>query len=204
MGQNNNKGVEFRRYQKLLRKYHIVSIKSFLSTKTDLNFTSKIQYAKTITKFLEFSPECDIDDYLGFMKFKPPSFGFPKLNEFVIEETLIKYSNILKQYIFYVHQKEVVQIKTVYHKKPYKVPTCPFPKITKKDAFNMQQSLLSKGKYEDGVIILLSSGTQPARLHSISEYDKALCQENRYSFLFLNWFSVVRNRTRVSRLSYSK
>ena len=42
LDQNNNKGVEFRRNQNLLRKDHIEGIKSFPSTKTDLNFTSKI------------------------------------------------------------------------------------------------------------------------------------------------------------------
>ena len=54
------------------------------------------------------------------------------------------------------------------------------------------------------IIILLPSGTQPAGLHSISECDKALRPENRYSFPFLKRFSVVRNRTRLSRLSYAK
>ena len=48
LGKNNNKGVEFRRNQKLLKKDLIESIKSFLSTKTDLNFTSKIQYITII------------------------------------------------------------------------------------------------------------------------------------------------------------
>ena len=49
LGGNDSKGVEFIRNQKLLKKYLIESIKSFLSTKTDLNFTSKIQYIKIIT-----------------------------------------------------------------------------------------------------------------------------------------------------------
>ena len=102
LDQSNNKGAEFWRNQKLLRKDHIESIKSFLSTKTYLNFTSKIQYIQIIIEFLEFSPECDIDDYLGFMKFKSTSLSFPKMNESVIEGTLIKYSNVIKQYIFYV------------------------------------------------------------------------------------------------------
>ena len=75
-----------------------------------------------------------------------------------------------------LHQKEVVQINTVYYKKTYKVPNCPYPKITKKDAFNMHQSLLIKGKYEDGVMVhtIYVLGLEPHRLNllkweSISE-----------------------------------
>ena len=167
-----NKGVESKRSQKLLRKDHIEGIKSFLSTKVDLNFTSKIQYTQIIAEFLDFSPDCEIDDYLNFLKFKSSTLGIPKLNEFVIEGTLIKYSNVLKQYIYYVHQKEVAQVKTVYYKKPYKVPTCPYPKITKKDAFIMYQNLLSKGKYEDGVMIhsMYELGLEPYRL-SLLKWD---------------------------------
>ena len=89
LGQNKNKGVELRKNQKLQRKDHIEGIKSFLLTKTDLNFTSKIQYTQTIIESLEFSPECSINNYLGFMKFKSSFLGLPKLNEFVIEGTLI-------------------------------------------------------------------------------------------------------------------
>ena len=44
-----NKGVESKRSQKLLRKDHIEGIKSFLSTKVDLNFTSKILLSTMIT-----------------------------------------------------------------------------------------------------------------------------------------------------------
>ena len=44
-----NKGVESKRSQKLLRKDHIEGIKSFLSTKVDLNFTSKILLSSMIT-----------------------------------------------------------------------------------------------------------------------------------------------------------
>ena len=51
-------------------------------------------------------------------------------------------------------------------------------------------------------IILLQFITQSAWLHSISEWDKVLCLENRYSFQFLNLFSGQRALSH-SKIEYS-
>ena len=51
---------------------------------------------------------------------------------------------------------------------------------------------------------VLPFDTQSAGLHSISECYKVLWPENRNSFPVLKQFSVIRNRTRLSRWSYTK
>ena len=49
------RGVESKRNKKLIRKDHIESISSFISTLPDINFTTKIQYTQIINEFLNFS-----------------------------------------------------------------------------------------------------------------------------------------------------
>ena len=63
-------GVESKRNKKLIRKDHIESIKSFFSTLPDINFTTKIRYTQIINEFLNFSQDCDLNEYFSFLKFK--------------------------------------------------------------------------------------------------------------------------------------
>ena len=40
-----------------------------LSTIDDINVSTEIQYTRIFYDFLSFSPECDIDNYVRYLKF---------------------------------------------------------------------------------------------------------------------------------------
>ena len=95
----------------MIRKDHIEGIQFFFSTLPDIKFTTKIEYTQIINEFLNFSPDCDLNKYFSFFKFKSGISDTNDFKEFVIKGTLIKYSHVLKRYLHHIHNKEVVSVK---------------------------------------------------------------------------------------------
>ena len=151
--QNSSKSIKQKRNQKLIRKDQVESIKSFLSTLPDISISTKIQYTQIIYEFLSFSPECDIDDYENFLKFKSGTKNDDLNQEFIIEGTLIKYSHILKRYLFFVHNKDAKEIKISYYKKPKNKFCNPYPSFSYKDILQFSATLFIANKHEDAILI---------------------------------------------------
>ena len=160
------RGVESKRNKKLIRKDNIESIKFFFSTLPDINFTTKIQYAQIINELLNFSSDCDLNEYFSFLKFKSGISDTNDSKEFVIEGTLIKYSHVLKRYLHHIHNKEVVPVKINYCNKPFKVPVNTIPRILTKEVFECYQKLIDKDKVEDAVLLhtIYELGLEPYRI----------------------------------------
>ena len=87
----------------------------FLST-DDLKVSTEQEYIQIIKDFLEYYPLSKLENYFGYLKLKSGFSADTNSNDFVIKGTLIKHANILKRYLFSVHQKYPPQLKIEYFK----------------------------------------------------------------------------------------
>ena len=88
----------------------------FLLFTNDLKISTEQEYNQIIKDFIEYSSLSKLEDYFCYLKLK---FGFSadtNNNDFVIKATLIKHANILKRYLFSVHQKYPQPLKIEYFK----------------------------------------------------------------------------------------
>ena len=100
------------------------------------------------------------------MKFKS---GCPTLNnneDFVVKGTVVKYANIIRRYLFSLYQMDIPKVKIYYFRKSKQTKIHLIPKLTKEDAFKFYQTLASKGKIEDAVMIhtMYELGLEPYNL----------------------------------------
>ena len=140
---------------KQIRKDHYESIKSYLSSLNHLQQSTLIDYAQTIVNFLSFSPDCRIEDFEGYLKFKSRYSNSLKNEEFKIKGTLIKHYTIVKKYLEYTHNQKIDSLRVDHYKKPANVEVYPYPLLTKEEVFKNYKVLLDKKKYEDAVLLHL-------------------------------------------------
>ena len=155
-----------KRQLKLMRKDHFESLKSFLNESLNLQYSTRVEYAQIIADFLKFSPECDIEDYERYLKFKSGYNDKENNEEFKISGTFIKHQIIIKKYLEHVHQQKVTPIMVEHYKKPININVYPYPKVTKEDIYGYYQKLVENEAFEDAVMLhtMYSLGLEPYRL----------------------------------------
>ena len=138
-------------------KYHlnenVKSMSSFIKTLYPLKLNTIIDYTRIIHEFIEFSPQCKIQDYLEYLKFKTGYTGEESLDGFIVKESFIKHANIIRRFLSYLHHKEVPKVKIEYYKTPKRVDVNFYPKNTKEDIFKYYHTLLGNKKIEDAVLL---------------------------------------------------
>ena len=144
-----------KRVTKLIRKDHYESIKSYLSTLNHLQQSTLTDYAQTIVKFLCFSPNCRLEDFENYLKFKSCVSKVDHNEELKIKGNLIKHYTIVKKYLEFVHNQEIASHKVEHYKKPEDVEVYPYPLLTKEEVFWNYQQLIKHNKYEDAVLLHL-------------------------------------------------
>ena len=127
-------GLKSKRHLKLIRKDHFESIKSFLHEMKNLKHSTAVDYVQIIADFLQFSPECDIEDYIRYLKFKSGYSDKENQEEFSVTGTFIKHCHILKKYLEHVYQQDVPSVRIIHYKRPLNVDIYPYPKVTKEQS----------------------------------------------------------------------
>ena len=105
-----------KRVTKLIRKDYYYSIKSYLSTLNHLQQSTMTDYAQTIIKFLCFSPNCHLEDFENYLKFKSCVSKADHNKELKIKGNLIKHCTIVKKYLEVLHSQEITSHKVEHYK----------------------------------------------------------------------------------------
>ena len=154
------------RKSKMMIKQQSSNFTKFTDSMSNIKYDTMLDYAQVISDLVKFSPESKIEDYVNYLKFKS---GCPTLNnneDFVVKGTVVKYANIIRRYLFSLYQMDIPKVKIDYFRKPKQRKIDPIPKLTKEDVFKFYQTLASKEKIEDAVMIhmMYELGLEPYNL----------------------------------------
>ena len=103
--------LEEKRNQKFRHKENFECISSFIKTLPPLKLNTMINYIQIISNFMSFSPKCEIDDYIKYLKFKSKLTGDESLDDFVVKGTYVKHANILRRFLIFIHHKDIPKVK---------------------------------------------------------------------------------------------
>ena len=67
--------LEEKRNKNFKHKENFECISSLIKTLPPLKLNTMINYLQIISDFMSFSPKCDIDDYIKYLKFKSKLTG---------------------------------------------------------------------------------------------------------------------------------
>ena len=81
---------------------------------------------------MSFSPKCEIDDYIKYLKLKSKLTWDESLDDFVVKGTNVKHVNILRRFLIFIHHKDIPKVKLEYYKTPRRVDINPYPKLPRK------------------------------------------------------------------------
>ena len=56
-------------------------------------------------------PQCKYQDYKKYLRFKTGYIAEESLDNFIAKELFIKYANIIRRFLSYLFQKEVLRVK---------------------------------------------------------------------------------------------
>ena len=124
-----------KRVTKLIIKDHYDCSKSYLSTLNHLQQSTLTDYAQTIVKFLCYSPNCCLEDFENYLKFKSCVSKVDHNEELKIKGNLIKHYTVVKKYLEFVRNQEIASHKVEHYKKPEDVEVYPYPLLTKEEVF---------------------------------------------------------------------
>ena len=105
-----------KRVTKLIIKDHYDCSKSYLSTLNHLQQSTLTDYAQTIVKFLCYSPNCRLEYFENYLKFKSCVSKVDHNEELKIKGNLIKHYTVVKKYLEYVHNQEIASHKVEHYK----------------------------------------------------------------------------------------
>ena len=124
--------LEEKRNQKFKHKENFECISSFIKTLPTLKLNTMINYIQIISNFMSFSPKCEIDDYIKYLKLKSKLTWDESLDDFDVKGTNVKHANILRRFLIFNHHKDIPKVKLEYYKTPKRVDINPYPKLSRK------------------------------------------------------------------------
>ena len=65
---------------------------------------------------MSFSPKCEIDDCIKYLKFKSKPTGDESLDDFIVKGTYVKHANILRRFLIFIHHKDIPKVKLEYYR----------------------------------------------------------------------------------------
>ena len=142
-----------KRKTKELNKKQQSNVDVFLQSTDSIKSSTSQEYNQIINDFIQFSPESKLDDYFNYLKFKSGcSFDTSKEN-FIVWGTLIKHVNIIKRYLFSVHNQYPPSLKFEYFQKPESRYASSHLKTNRLRLLGFYETLLKHTRYEDAVLL---------------------------------------------------
>ena len=86
-------------------KYHLnenpKSMSSFIQNLYSLKLNTIVDYTRIIHAYIEFSPQCKIQDYIEYLKFKTGNTKEESRDGFTVKGSFIKHANIIRRFLSY-------------------------------------------------------------------------------------------------------